>query len=72
MPTNEIITETIAKLTKRIEELKTQISQLDTKCNTTYATSISLADAIVSWDAVENATSYDVLADGESIGEVSE
>ena len=26
----------------------------------------------VSWDPVENATSYDVLADGVSIGEVSE
>ena len=25
----------------------------------------------VSWDAVENATSYDVLADGVSIGEVN-
>ena len=53
MPTNEIITETIAKLTKRIEELKTQISELktqtselDTKYTTTYNTSVGLADAI--------------------------
>ena len=53
MPVNEIITETIAKLTKRIEELKTQISELksqtselDTKYTTTYNTSVSLADAI--------------------------
>ena len=53
MPANEIITETIAKLTKRIEELKTQISELkiqtselDTKYTTTYNTSVNLADAI--------------------------
>ena len=53
MPANEIITETIAKLTKRIDELKTQISELktqtselDTKYTTTYNTSVSLADAI--------------------------
>ena len=53
MPANEIITETIAKLTKRIEELKTQISELktqtnelDTKYTATYNQSISLADAI--------------------------
>ena len=53
MPVNEIITETIAKLTKRIDELKTQISELktqtselDTKYTTTYNTSVSLADAI--------------------------
>ena len=53
MPANEIFTETIAKLTKRIEELKiqiselkTQTSELDTKYTTTYNTSVSLADAI--------------------------
>ena len=53
MPLNDIITETIAKLTARIEELKTQIgdlenktSELDAKYTTTYNTSISLADAI--------------------------
>lgn len=53
MPVNEIITETIAKLTKRIDELKTQISELktqtselDTKYTRTYNTSVSLADAI--------------------------
>ena len=53
MPANEIITETIAKLTKRIDELKSQIgelktqtSELDTKYTTTYNTSVSLADAI--------------------------
>ena len=53
MSVNEIITETIAKLTKRIDELKTQISELktqtselDTKYTTTYNTSVSLADAI--------------------------
>ena len=53
MPANEIITETIAKLTKRIDELKTQISELktqtselDTKYTRTYNTSVGLADAI--------------------------
>ena len=53
MPLNDIINEAIAKLTKRIEELKTQIgdlknktSELDTKYTTTYNQSISLADAI--------------------------
>ena len=53
MPLNDIITETIAKLTKRIEELKTQVgdlktktSELDTKYTATYNQSISLADAI--------------------------
>ena len=53
MPVNEIITETIAKLTKRIDELKsqmgelrTQVGELDTKSTTAYNTSVSLADAI--------------------------
>ena len=53
MPLNDIITETIAKLTARIEELKTQInnlknktSELDAKYTTTYNQSVSLADAI--------------------------
>ena len=53
MPANEIFTETIAKLTKRIDELKTQIgelkthtNELDAKYTTTYNQSISLADAI--------------------------
>ena len=53
MPVNDIITETIAKLTKRIDELKsqmgelrTQVGELDTKSTTAYNTSVSLADAI--------------------------
>ena len=46
MPANEIITETIAKLTKRIDELKAQIGELDIKSTTAYNTSVSLADAI--------------------------
>ena len=46
MPVNEIITETIAKLTKRIDELKAQIGELDTKSTTEYNTSAGLADAI--------------------------
>lgn len=46
MPVNEIITETIAKLTKRIDELKAQIGELDIKSTTAYNTSVSLADAV--------------------------
>ena len=46
MPLNETFTEIIAKLTQRIEELKTQTSELDTKYTRTYNTSVSLADAI--------------------------
>ena len=46
MPVNEIITETIAKLTQRIEELKSQIGEIDIKSTTAYNTSVSLADAI--------------------------
>ena len=46
MPVNEIITETIAKLTARIDELKAQIGELDIKSTTAYNTSVSLADAI--------------------------
>ena len=46
MPANEIFTETIAKLTKRIEELKTQMDALDIKSTTAYNTSVNLADAI--------------------------
>ena len=46
MPANEIFTETIAKLTKRIDELKAQIGELDIKSTTAYNTSVSLADAI--------------------------
>ena len=46
MPANEIITEIIAKLTKRIDELKAQMDALDIKSTTAYNTSVSLADAI--------------------------
>lgn len=46
MPANEIFTETIAGLVKRIEELKAQIGELDIKSTTAYNTSVSLADAI--------------------------
>ena len=46
MPVNEIITETIAKLTARIDELKAQIGEVDTRSTTAYNTSVSLADAI--------------------------
>lgn len=46
MPLNEIITETIAKLTQRIEELKAQIGEVDTRSTMAYNTSVSLADAI--------------------------
>ena len=46
MPANEIITEIIAKLTQRIDELKTQMDALDIKSTTAYNTSVSLAEAI--------------------------
>ena len=46
MPLNDIITETIEKLTQRIDELKTQIGEIDIKSTTAYNTSVSLADAI--------------------------
>ena len=46
MPLNETFTEIIAKLTQRIDELKAQIGEVDTKSTTAYNTSISLADAI--------------------------
>ena len=34
-------------------------------------TNISVSGTTVSWDVVDNATSYNILADGTSIGEVS-
>lgn len=46
MPANEIFTEIIAKLTQRIDELKAQIGEVDTKSTMAYNTSVSLADAI--------------------------
>ena len=46
MPLNETFTGIIEKLTQRIEELKTQVSELDIKSTTAYNTSVSLADAI--------------------------
>lgn len=46
MPLNDIITETIAKLTKRIDELKAQIGEVDTRSTMAYNQSVSLADAI--------------------------
>ena len=46
MPLNETFTEIIAKLTQRIDELKSQIGEIDTKSTTAYNTSVSLADAI--------------------------
>lgn len=46
MPVNDIITEAIAKLTQRIDELKAQIGEVDTRSTTAYNTSVSLADAI--------------------------
>ena len=46
MPLNDIINEAIAKLTKRIDELKAQIGEVDTRSTMAYNQSISLADAI--------------------------
>ena len=46
MPLNETFTEIIAKLTQRIEELKAQIGEVDTRSTMAYNQSVSLADAI--------------------------
>ena len=46
MPLNETFTGIIEKLTQRIEELKAQIGEVDTKSTMAYNQSISLADAI--------------------------
>lgn len=60
MSANETFTGIIEKLTQRIDELKSQIGELDIKSTTAYNTSVSLADAIEK--------QKDVLADGVSIG----
>ena len=46
MPLNETITGIIEKLTKRIDELKAQIGEVDTRSTMAYNQSVSLADAI--------------------------
>lgn len=46
MPLNETFTGIIEKLTQRIEELKAQIGEVDTRSTMAYNTSVSLADAI--------------------------
>ena len=46
MPLNDIINGAIEKLTKRIDELKAQIGEVDTRSTMAYNQSISLADAI--------------------------
>ena len=46
MPLNDIFNEAIAKLTQRIDELKSQIGEIDIKSTTAYNQSVSLADAI--------------------------
>ena len=46
MPLNDIFNEAIAKLTQRIDELKAQIGDVDTRSTAAYNTSVSLADMI--------------------------
>ena len=46
MPLNETFTGIIEKLTQRIDELKAQVGELDTKSTMAYNQSVSLADAI--------------------------
>ena len=46
MPLKETFTGIIEKLTQRIDELKAQVGELDTKSTMAYNTSVSLADAI--------------------------
>ena len=46
MPLNETFTGIIEKLTQRIDELKAQIGDVDTRSTMAYNQSVSLADAI--------------------------
>ena len=46
MPLNETFTGIIEKLTQRIDELKSQVGEIDTRSTMAYNQSISLADAI--------------------------
>ena len=46
MPLNETFTGIIEKLTQRIDELKAQIGEVDTRSTMAYNQSVSLADAI--------------------------
>lgn len=46
MPLNDIFNEAIAKLTQRIDELKAQIGDVDTRSTAAYNTSVNLADAV--------------------------
>lgn len=68
MPLNETFTEIIAKLTARIDELKAQIGEVDTRSTTAYNTSVSLADAIKAQAEALRAlrTEVDDIADNTS------
>lgn len=46
MPLNETFTGIIEKLTQKIEELKSQVGEIDTRSTMAYNQSVSLADAI--------------------------
>ena len=46
MPLNETFTGIIEKLTQRIDELKAQMGEVDTRSTMAYNQSVSLADAI--------------------------
>ena len=46
MPLNETFTGIIEKLTQRIDELKSQMGEVDTRSTMAYNQSVSLADAI--------------------------
>ena len=46
MPLNETFTGIIEKLTQKIEELKAQLGEVDTRSTMAYNQSVSMADAI--------------------------
>ena len=69
--TNGKLAEVIAKLAAKVAALQTQVNNIANNTSRTTTTPPTASGTIVSFDPVENATSYAVLADGLSIGEVN-
>ena len=69
MPLNETFTGIIEKLTQRIDELKAQIGEVDTRSTMAYNQSVSLADAIKAQaEALANLTTeVDDIANTRSV-----
>ena len=72
MPLNETFTEIIAKLTQRIDELKAQIGEVDTRSTTAYNTSVSLADAIAKQKKELEAQKQELEAQKQEINNLKE